>query len=177
MKLLSTILFLVVLFTYPAKAQMNIDYGQPEELRGVKKLFVYTGTDLSGRENIINVLKKDLPDVIVVSSIDEAEVALLYASDSYSALSSMMNSGNSSTTGTVSVYGNQGTYSGRTTTTSSSTPIYRNITDGAGFVVRFTTNGRPRLLMNFEDTRKSVLERRPSTNFARKFVKAYKAAN
>jgi hypothetical protein len=28
--------------------------------------------------------------------------------------------------------------------------------------------------MNFKDNKKSVLERRPSTNFARKFVKAYK---
>jgi len=31
--------------------------------------------------------------------------------------------------------------------------------------------------MNFKDTQKSVLERRPSSNFARKFVKAYKEIN
>ena len=41
----------------------------------------------------------------------------------------------------------------------------------------FTISGRPRLLMNFKDTQKSVLERRPSTNFARKFVKVYKEVN
>jgi hypothetical protein len=31
--------------------------------------------------------------------------------------------------------------------------------------------------MNFKDTKKSVLERRPSTNFARKFVRVYKDVN
>lgn len=177
MRQIATTFFILILLTCSAGAQLNMEYGQPEELKGVKKIYVYTGMDLSGRENIIKVLKKDLPNVDVVSSASEAEVMLIYASDSYSVLSSMMRNSNSSTTGTISTYGNQGTYSGRTTTTSNTTPIYRNITDGSGFVVRFTSDGRPRLLMNFEDSRKSVLERRPSTNFVRKFIKSYKGAN
>lgn len=115
--------------------------------------------------------------IVVVSRVEEAEIVLIYSSDSYSILSGISNSRNSSTTGNLSVWGNTATYSGQTTSTSTSTPIYRKVTDGEGLVVKFTSSGRPRLLMNFKDTQKSVLERRPSTNFARKFVKAYKEVN
>ena len=43
--------------------------------------------------------------------------------------------------------------------------------------MKFTTTGKPRLLMNFKDSKRTVLERRPSTNFARKFAKVYKEVN
>lgn len=177
MKFLAGILFLLLFVTGKSQAQSAIEYGEREELRGITKIFVDTGTDLSGRENIIKIIRKDLPTVVVVSRVEEAELILIYSSDSYSILSGISNSRNSSTTGNLSVWGNTATYSGQTTSTSTSTPIYQKVTDGEGLVVRFTSNGRPRLLMNFKDTQKSVLERRPSTNFARKFVKAYKEVN
>jgi hypothetical protein len=178
MRALVGILLLLILFvTVKSQAQSAIEYGEREELKGITKIFVDTGTDLSGRENIIKIIKIDLPAVIVVSRVEEAELVLIYSSDSYSILSGISSSRNSSTTGNVSVWGNTATYSGQTTSTSTSTPIYRKVTDGEGLVVKFTNSGRPRLLMNFKDTQKSVLERRPSTNFARKFVRVYKEVN
>jgi hypothetical protein len=171
-------IFLLLLFvTGQPHAQSAMEYGQREELKGVNKIFVDTGTDLSGRENIIKIIQNELPTIVVVSRAEEAEVVLIYSSDSYSILSGISNSRNSSTNGTVSVWGNRATYSGQTNSTSTSTPIYKKITEGEGLIVRFTSTGRPRLLINFKDEKKSVLERRPSTNFARKFVKVYKEVN
>ena len=142
---------------------------------------MYTGTDLNGRENIIKTLSKDLPELIVVERVEDAEVALIYTSNSYSVLNNIISSRNSTTTGTVALrdtYGGyNGSYSGQTSGTSVTTPVYRNVTDGAGLVVKFTSDGRSRLLMDFKDSKKSVLERRPSTNFARKFVGVFKEVN
>lgn len=177
MKVLAGIFLLFLFVTGQPHAQSAIEYGERDELRGITKVFVDTGTDLSGRENIIKIIKNELPTIVVVSRVEEAELVLIYSSDSYSILNGISNSRNSSTTGNLSVWGNTATYSGQTTSTSTSTPIYRKVTDGEGLVVRFTNSGRPRLLMNFKDTQKSVLERRPSTNFARKFVKVYKEVN
>jgi hypothetical protein len=177
MKFLTGTLLLILFVTAKPHAQSGMEYGQREELKDVTKIFVDTGTDLSGRENIIRIIKNELPNIAVVSRVEQAEVVLIYSSDSYSILSGISNSRNSSTNGAVSVWGNTATYSGQTSSTSTSTPIYRKVTDGEGLVVKFTNSGRLRLLMNFKDERKSVLERRPSTNFARKFVKAYKEAN
>ncbi len=180
MRLLTISLFLLICPT-PSFAQFDIEYGRPEELNGVRRVYVNTGTDLNGRENIMKVLKKDLPDVVLVDRVEDAEIALIYSSNSYAVLNSIITQRNSSTTGTVSLREDFGTYngsySGRTTGTSVTTPVYRNVTDGAGLVVKFTSKGRSRLLMDFKDTKKTLLERRPSTNFARKFVGAYKKVN
>jgi hypothetical protein len=177
MRALAGILLLLLFVIGKPQAQTAIEYGEREELKGISKVFVDTGTDLSGRENIIKIIKNELPTIVVVSRIEEAEVVLIYSSDSYSILSGISNSRNASTTGTVSVWGNTATYSGQTNSSSTSTPIYRKVTDGEGLVVKFTSSGRPRLLMNFKDTKKSVLERRPSSNFARKFARVYKEVN
>jgi hypothetical protein len=177
MKALAGILLLFFFVTGKSQAQSAIEYGERGELKGITKIFVDTGTDLSGRENIIKIITNELPNIVVVSRVEDAELVLIYSSDSYSILTGISNSLNSSTTGTVSVWGNTATYSGQTHSNSTSSPIYRKVTDGEGLIVTFASSGRPRLLMNFKDTQKSVLERRPSTNFARKFVKVYKEVN
>lgn len=177
MRFLAGIFLFLLFVTGKPHAQSALEYGEREELRGVTKIFVDTGTDLSGRENIIKIIKNELPTIVVVSRPEEAEVVLIYSSDSYSILSGISNSRNSSTNGTISVRGNTATYSGQTNSTSTSTPIYRKVTEGEGLIVKFTSTGRPRLLMNFKDEKKSVLERRPSTNFARMFAKVYKHVN
>jgi hypothetical protein len=52
-----------------------------------------------------------------------------------------------------------------------------NAITSTGVVVKSLGPDRVRLLMNFTDARTGFLERRPSTNFARAFVKAYLEAN
>jgi hypothetical protein len=151
MRALAGILLLLLFVTGKPQAQSAMEYGEREELKGITRIFVDTGTDLSGRENIIKIIKNELPTIVVVSRVEEAEVVLIDSSDSYSILSGISNSRNASTTGTVSVWGNTATYSGQTNSTSTSTPIYRKVTDGEGLVVKFTSAGRPRLLINFKD--------------------------
>ena len=99
----AAILLLLLFFSGKAHAQSSIEYGEPEELQGITKIFVDTGTDLSGRDNIIKVIKTELPNVVIVSRVEEAEIVLIYSSNSYSILSGISNSRNSSTNGTVSV--------------------------------------------------------------------------
>src|SRR5215208_4375162 len=98
MRLAGMLLLLLLLTTTP-HAQSAFEYGQPEELQGITKIFVDTGTDLSGRENIIRLIKNELPAIVVVSRVEEAELVLIYSSDSYSILSGISNSRNSSTNG------------------------------------------------------------------------------
>lgn len=48
---------------------------------------------------------------------------------------------------------------------------------GHGYAAKPMGENRLRILLDFDDRRASLLERRPSTNFARAFIKAYLKAN
>lgn len=145
------------------------EYGSVDELKGVTKIYVFTGNDLEVRENIVNEIRKKLPHLIVTNTIAEADVSL-----AFDAFASTTRSG-SVTTGsaTASVFGNTVYGSGSSVTT----PVDQTVIYATGFVVRFTPENRIRLLMQFSDVKSIIWERRPSTNFARAFVKAYKKAN
>lgn len=59
---------------------------------------------------------------------------------------------------------------------------YKATTDqrstGKGFVaIKGKNPDRPRILLNFEDTKNTYLEKKPAVKFAREFIKAYKQAN
>jgi hypothetical protein len=155
MKALLILLFLI----FPVYAQ-NIEYGDPSELKGVTRVFVDTGTNMKLRKEIIDEIEKSrkkIPDLVVTSSIDDAEVILVFNNETSRELVGA--SGQSS---------NDGAFS--------SSAIYRTVREGQGVV--YKKGKRPRVLMSFEDTQKHrLLERHPSTNFAREFIKQYKKAN
>ncbi|MFY9222752.1 MAG: hypothetical protein WAQ98_08795 [Blastocatellia bacterium] len=136
----------------------TFDYGDPSELRGVTKVFVFTGSELEVRENIIKNIKKKLPNLEFTSSADDAEIALVFAADVNTFISGINSNPN---------------YNGGVT----STPNYRSVVNGSGLVFKNGSNGRLRLLMQYGDSRTTIFERRPSTNFAKAFVKAYEKAN
>ncbi len=48
---------------------------------------------------------------------------------------------------------------------------------GAGTVVRVVDDKRVRVLWGHKDSQRTVLERRPSANFGREFVKLYRRYN
>lgn len=58
-------------------------------------------------------------------------------------------------------------------------PDYRELICGRGYVFKRLGEDRVRLVMEFKDTKQKsgLFERNPSTNFARKFVEAFRAAN
>jgi hypothetical protein len=139
----------------------TVEYGSTADLKGVSKIFVDTGLEMEVRENILKEIsksKKKIPDLEIVSRPEDAEVILVFGAKANSYLSGV----NSSTSS-----------SGITT----SYPIYRNVIRGNGTVIKLVGENRVRLIMSFEDSRTSRFERRPSTNFARKFIHAYMDAN
>lgn len=70
-----------LLFSLPVFAQQpSIEYGQPNELRGVTKIFVDTGIDLQQRQLIVKAVQKRLPNLDVVSRPEESDVHLRFSS-------------------------------------------------------------------------------------------------
>jgi hypothetical protein len=74
-------LFLLVLtFASPASAQTPIiEYGQPDELRGVTKVFVDAGPDAQQREVVVREIKKQLPNLEIVSRPQESDIHLRFS--------------------------------------------------------------------------------------------------
>lgn len=67
---------LILTLALPVFAQTPvIEDGQPDELRGVTKVFV--GLDAKQREVVVREIKKQLPDLEIVSRPDESDIHLL----------------------------------------------------------------------------------------------------
>ena len=67
---------LILTFTVPVLAQTPvIEDGQPDELRGVTKVFV--GLEAQQREVVVKEIKKQLPDLEIVSRPEESDIHLL----------------------------------------------------------------------------------------------------
>jgi hypothetical protein len=74
--------FLVFVVALPVLAQEStIEYGQPEELRGITKVFVNTGVDVQVRDMIVKVIHKRLPKLEVVSRPEDADIHLRFFTD------------------------------------------------------------------------------------------------
>ncbi|HWW74280.1 MAG TPA: hypothetical protein VNZ44_02735 [Pyrinomonadaceae bacterium] len=142
---------LVSVLALPALAQNpTVEYGHPGELRGVKKVFVDTGTDIELRNHVLEELRKRLPDLTVVSAPEGADIHLRFSLKEERPYGVIVPAG-----GRIGV-----PYS-----------------VGVGSVVKVLSDNRVRVLLSFRDSRTRLGERRPSTNFAREFVQAYQRAN
>ena len=149
-----TLIISCVLLAYvlalPALAQNpTVEYGHPGELRGVKKVFVDAGTDIELRNRILEEIRKRLPDLDIVPAPEAADIHLRFSLKEERSYGVI-----------VPVRGGIGGYS-----------------VGVGSVVKVLGENRVRVLLSFKDTRTRFGERRPSTNFAREFVEAYRKAN
>lgn len=70
---------MVLMFALPVLAQTPIiEYGQTDELRGVTKVFVDTGLDYQQRGVVVKEIKKQLPDLEIVSSPGESDIHLRF---------------------------------------------------------------------------------------------------
>ena len=136
----------------PAAAQTpKIEYGHPSELQGVQKVFVDTGTDMESRDRIIKEIQKGAPNLTVVSRPEDAEIHLRFYlddEDNYAVI--------------VPARGRVGVSSVRR---------------GAGTVVKVVDDKRLRVLWSYKDSQRTPVERRPSANFGREFVKLYRRYN
>lgn len=143
---------LIFLFALTADAQQGptIEYGAPGELRGVTKVFVDTGMDAQQREKIVAEIQRKLPQLLIVARPEDTDVHLRFEF---------------SESAPVVVYPQPYPI-----------PATRG-REGVGTVVRLLNADRVRVLMSFRDFRGTFLEREPSVNFARDFIKAYEKAN
>lgn len=69
---------MVLAFALPVLAQtLIIEHGQPDELRGVTKVFV--GLDAQQREIVVREIKKQLPNLEIVSRPEESDIHLRFS--------------------------------------------------------------------------------------------------
>ena len=145
-------MLLTLVLTQHAFAQSpTVEYGHPSELQGVKKVFVDTGVDIELRNHIVKEIQKGLPGLDIVSNPEDADVHLQFSlrdESNYAVI--------------VPARGRVGVTSRRA---------------GAGTVVRVINDKRIRVLWSYKDTQRTIIERRPSTNFAREFAKLYQRYN
>ena len=148
MRLALTLTALLTLL--PAAQNSGISYGKPEELKGLKKIFVDTGGDLKNRERIIREIKDAKLGVELLDSEAGAEVVLDFGAGRSERL-----------------IGNIGRGTGGLVT--------KRYQTGKGHV--FVGGGQNRIVMSYEGEETHPWEDKPATNFGKAFVKAYKKAN
>ena len=150
---------LILALSVSAMAQAPLyEYGSIDELRGVKVIYIDTGTDLEVRQNMIKEIAKKLPGLQIASRPQDATIALMLSADSSTFLS-----------------GVQAVPVGNSTL---STPQYRSVIYGSGILImKGSGPDRIRILAEFKESRGTIFERRVSTNIARDFVKAYRKVN
>ena len=149
---MSLALALTALLTLSAAApNSGVSYGKPEELKGLKKIFVDTGTDLKNRERIIREIRAARLGVELLDSEDGAEVVLDFGAGRSERLIGSIGRG----TGGI---------------------VTKRYQTGKGqvFVV---TGGQNRIVMSYEGEETHPWEDKPATNFGKAFVKAYRKAN
>jgi hypothetical protein len=155
-------LICLALVSTASLAQGITEYGKPDELKGVTKIFIFTGAEMKDRERIIKELeksKKKAPDLVIVDRPADAEVVLVYSVTNEEWVSSIRTNPNAGSSD------------------STSTPIYMDTDTGTGRVIKPLPDGGMRLLMSFKDEQTYRWARNPVTNFARAFMKAYLKAN
>jgi TonB family protein len=135
-----------------------IEDGAPGELRGVRKIFVDTGGDVKEQRNIIGEILARLPKLEVVDAAEEAEVVLEF------------NSSGRTARGNYVVQGELG-YPKQVLDMTVEMKL------GQGQAVKRVSATKLHVLLKFYDPQFNLLERKPSTNFARAFIKAYQQAN
>ncbi len=80
LRILSQFVLVVLACVLPVSGQNpTIEYGRPDELRGVSKVFVDTGTSVRKREMIVKAIIKYLPDLQIVSRPEESDIHLRFA--------------------------------------------------------------------------------------------------
>jgi hypothetical protein len=80
LRMMSQLFLLVLACALPVSGQdPTIEYGQPDELRGVTKIFVDTRTNVRRWEKIVKTITRRLPNIQVVSRPEESDIHLRYS--------------------------------------------------------------------------------------------------
>jgi hypothetical protein len=132
-------------------------YGSPADMKGLTKVFVDTDGNLTERSRIQDELRRSGLPLTLLDDVDDAEIILVFGTDRERHLGGWITDKNRKGDDV-------------------STAVYQKVTTGRGQVFAIV-GGRRRVVLSFEDDKRSVFERHPATNFARAFISAYSAAN
>jgi hypothetical protein len=156
--------FLITVSAVASLAQQPvIEYGKPEELKGVAKVFIDTGTDMKNRERMLKVFEKEkrkIPDLMIIDSPEGADVILGFAAhiEPY-----MANIATRPPLGPG--------------VDAPPMRTYREAEKGVGKAFIRKGANHVRILMEFSGSARSNSTPRPSEQFAKAFIREYLKAN
>lgn len=152
-------LFIVALLALTVAAQQQVVApGQPQELKGVTRIYV-SASDSENCNNIIAEIKKRLPQLTITERPADAEVWLLFSAEKRNSPKTDPTMGIDSRTSGTSV-------------------TYDII--GRGSVIKPVSKQSAHRLIEFEETTDTTLSfsgKGLSTKFAHAFIKSYRKAN
>jgi len=148
----------LIILSVVATAAQEFEYGQPEELKGLTKLYIGTGSDIKNRNQIINEINKAQVGIVVVDTYAEAEMIMSFQGEKQTVVTGV-NTQPATSSVPVAI----------------STPRYGQRITGAGDVAIRGKGGRLRYVLSFEGEKRWT--NMPSERFAKTFLKAYKKAN
>jgi len=137
---------------------VTIREGAPEELRGVKKIYVDAGADRREREIITGEILARLPWLEFVDAARDAEVILEFGM------------GELTQRGAYEMKGQLGI-------TKQRLEMNTDFKRGTGQVFKRVSDADLRVLLKFQASQFSAIDRRPGVVFARAFARAYERAN
>jgi hypothetical protein len=143
------LLIIFVLATTAAGLGQDYEYGQPAELRGLRRICVTTAADIKSRDRIVSEIEKAKAGLEIVDNCDAAEIFMRFEAGTEPEVSS----------------------NGVIVDTSM-------IATGSGSVgIRGKAANKLRYLLTFQDRKDKIGEKTPAVKFAKEFIKAYKKAN
>jgi hypothetical protein len=170
---LKSVILLLLMSVTAAARQAEVEYGHEGELKGVTRLYVSTDVDMKAREAMVRELLKRLPRLEITRTPDEADVHLVYRSETLHVPGALNWVGEPAPSYAESA---RHVYAG--VRPSVVTTQLLPVVVGTGVVLKTAGPGRVRLLLSYKgDSLAGSFERSPSTNFVRAFVKKYRRAN
>lgn len=158
-KILVSLTLILALVSLCVGQQDEVAYGQPSDLKDLKKVYVDTGADTQSRNSIIKDLEKSKLGLEIMDDVDDAEILLGFGAGKVT----------DRATGTIM----DGHVDVRA----------RSSRTGVGVIIA-RARGKDRLIHSFSSTQEggqpiyiAAFKRKPVTNFVRELVKLYKKAN
>jgi hypothetical protein len=151
-------LLTLMLCLCPVARSQDFSYGRPSDLKGLKNVYVDTGTDLKSRRRIINELNRPGLGLTLLDEPEGAEIILDFGVRTEHHDEKLI------------------VYVHYPHPHLDTVQAHKQLLIGRGrvFVVK---DGEPRSVMSFEDIKTAFWERDPATNFGRNFRKLYRKAN
>jgi hypothetical protein len=157
-------------------AAQEVAYGVPAGLAGTLWIFVYTGTQMSVRADILKKLGKELPRLRYADDARQADVVLVYATAESDVFVGNWGQAVGAGSTTCSSFGSTATCSSNGQASGYSMPLYGRVRYGRGLVMVRGQDGELRLVLEHADDSKA-LGKSPQSKFTSRFIKEYKKQN